>query len=80
MKNEAKARVLKPTWNERLQEAVRERDECSRTCLELIMGFERLIDRFKISLRHPGEAIDEMMAEIGVSKDREIIRKARRGK
>jgi hypothetical protein len=61
-------------------ELYQQRDSCSKTCLELIRGFESLIDRFKRSIIDSKAVPDETFAEIAVAKERELIRKARRGR
>jgi len=61
-------------------ELYQQRNDCSKTCLQLIAGFESLIDRFKRSIIDSKAVPDETMAEIAVAREREIIRKARRGR
>lgn len=67
------------TTKERLAEALAERDEASKSCMALIAALEALIDRFKRAIIRHEDVPDETMAEIAVSREREVIRKARRG-
>jgi hypothetical protein len=71
---------ISPTTKERLAEALRDREECSKTCMALIAGFEGLIVRFKRALLNSESVPDETNAEIAVSAERALIRKARRGR
>jgi hypothetical protein len=62
-----------------INELLKEREACSKTCLALIEGYRALIDRFKKMAVNTKSVPDEMWAEIAVRDDREVIRKARRG-
>ena len=75
-----KPSIREPTLKQRLHETLREREECSKTCMTLIVAFEDLIVRFKRILMHTKSVEDETMAEIAVAREREIITKARRGR
>jgi hypothetical protein len=68
------------TTAEHLAEALRERDECSKTSLKLIASFENLIKRFKYSLIHCNPGTTDVQAEDAVRWERDAIRKARRGR
>ena len=68
------------TTEEHLAEALRERDECSKTSLALIESFENLIKRFKHSLVHTKSVQNEVQAEDAVRWERDAIRRARRGR
>jgi hypothetical protein len=68
------------TAEEHLAEALRERDECSKTSLELIASFENLIKRFKHSLIYTKSVSTDAQAEDAVLWERDAIRKARRGR
>jgi hypothetical protein len=67
------------TTAEHLAEALRERDECSKTSLELIASFENLIKRFKHGLIQTKSVSTEEQAEDAVRWERDAIRRARRG-
>ena len=65
---------------EHLAEALRERDECSKTSLVLINSFENLIKRFKYNLIHCNPGTTDVQAEDAVRWERDAIRRARRGR
>jgi hypothetical protein len=68
------------TTKQRLVEALRERDECSATCIELIESFENLIKRFKHGLIQTKSVRTEEQAEDAVRWERVVINKAKRGR
>jgi hypothetical protein len=68
------------TVEERLTEALRERDECSGTCMKLVQALESLVERHKEILVAAKRAKNVDEAEQQMQHEREVIRKARRGR
>jgi hypothetical protein len=72
--------IRRPTCRQRLAEAIKQRDDASKSNLLLIAELESMMDRFKRAILDSGAVADKEMAEIAVSPGRRLIDKVRKGR